>query len=90
MLVAGAVVSAVLYVEMPEADESVELHHLSVSKSYLGTLQRYGGKAAVLFDEVNRWFAGLWEGKALAGTVLVLTLLVAGTLFVCGRLQRGR
>ena len=36
------------------------------SKMYVRELQRFGGKATVLFDEFNRWFAGLWQGKSLA------------------------
>ena len=39
------------------------------SKQYRHDLEIYGGKAAVLADEFERWFDGLWRGKSLAFTV---------------------
>jgi len=51
------------------------------SKAYVRDLQRYGGKTAVLFDEIDRWFLGLWHGKSLALTVAFLSLLVFLTLY---------
>ena len=47
------------------------------SKSYRHEVQRYGGNAALLFDDFNRWFAGLWQGKALAKTVTWISILVS-------------
>jgi LPS O-antigen subunit length determinant protein (WzzB/FepE family) len=44
-------------------------------------LQRYGGKMAVVFDDINRWFASLWHGKSLALTVAFLSFLAAFALF---------
>jgi hypothetical protein len=37
----------------------------------------YGGKAAVFFDDFNRWFADLWHGKALAKVVAALSVFVS-------------
>ena len=48
------------------------------NKKYLRELRVIGGKANVLADEFQDWFAGLWHGRTLAGTVAVLT--VGGTL----------
>jgi hypothetical protein len=53
--------------------------------TYLRDLERFGGKAAVLFDELNRWFAGLWRGKSLATTVAWISVFVALVLFALGR-----
>jgi hypothetical protein len=52
------------------------------SKSYLHELQRFGGKAAVLFDEFNRWFDALWHGKSLALTVGCISVFVALGIFL--------
>ena len=50
------------------------------SKSYRHDLELYGGKAAVLADDFNRWFADLWQGRRLAYT---LALLASGVALVC-------
>ncbi len=55
------------------------------SKRYLHDLERFGGKAAVLADDLSRWFAGLWRGRGLAKSVAILTLLVALGCFRAGR-----
>jgi len=52
------------------------------SKAYVRDLQRFGGKAAVLFDEFNRWFAGLWRGKSLAVTVGWISVFLSLGLFL--------
>jgi hypothetical protein len=51
------------------------------SKAYVRDLQRYGGKMAIVFDDINRWFAGLWHGKSLALTVAFLSVLVSFALY---------
>jgi hypothetical protein len=56
------------------------------SRTYIRDLERFGGKAAVLFDELNRWFAGLWGGKALATTVAWISVFVALVLFAAAKL----
>jgi len=47
------------------------------SKLYRREVQRFGGKAALLFDDINRWFAELWQGKALAKTVAWISVLIS-------------
>jgi hypothetical protein len=54
----------------------------STSKTYLRDLRRFGGKAAVLFDEFNRWFADLWQGKSLAITIAWISIFVALGIFL--------
>jgi hypothetical protein len=53
-----------------------------LTKPYTRTLERFGGKAALLFDDFNRWFAGLWRGKALALTIACLSTAVAVALYL--------
>jgi len=44
------------------------------NKKYLRELRVMGGQGNVLAAEFQDWFAGLWEGRELAGTVAVLTI----------------
>ena len=44
------------------------------SKKYLRELRMIGGQGNVLSAEFQDWFAGLWQGRELAGTVAVLTV----------------
>ncbi|HUH65941.1 MAG TPA: hypothetical protein VLZ07_05865 [Syntrophales bacterium] len=55
------------------------------SKIYRHDLEVFGGKAAVLADDLRRWFAGLWEGKSLACTIAFLTVLVSIGGFAAAR-----
>src|SRR5258708_36898858 len=41
---------------------------LADTRMYRRELQRFGGKAALLFDDFNRWFAGLWPARPLRAT----------------------
>ncbi len=50
------------------------------SKAYRHDLEVYGGKAALMADDFNRWFESLWQGKSLAYT---LATLAAGLALVC-------
>ena len=84
MLATGISISCVLYVFAGSEDNSA-MTEIYSSKSYVRTLQRFGGKASVLFDEFMRWFSGLWEGKTLPLTVLVLSACIAAILALCGR-----
>ena len=54
----------------------------SQSKRYVRDLERFGGKASVLFDEFDRWFAGLWRGKTLGITIGCLCAAVSAGLFL--------
>jgi hypothetical protein len=58
---------------------------LANTKMYRRELQRFGGKAAVLFDDLNRWFKGLWRGKSLAITVAWITVFLSLGLFLLAR-----
>ena len=55
------------------------------TKTYVRQLERFGGKAAVLFDDFNRWFAALWHGKALGVTLGWLSVFAAAVLFAIAR-----
>ena len=55
------------------------------TKTYVRQLERFGGKAAVLFDDFNRWFAGRWQGKALGVTVGWISIAAAVVIFWIAR-----
>jgi len=55
------------------------------SKVYRHDLERFGGKAAVFADDLNRWFVSLWSGKRLA---YLLATLSTGIALVCLRVAR--
>jgi hypothetical protein len=55
------------------------------SKRYIRDLERFGGKSAVIFDEINRWFDGLWRGKALGVTLGWISVSIALGLFLFAR-----
>jgi hypothetical protein len=85
LLAAGIASSLLIY--MTAEDESVHpaIQEMTTSKPYVRQIQRFGGKAAVLFDEFGRWFEGLWRGRALAGTVLWLSIAAGGVIFLVAR-----
>jgi hypothetical protein len=65
-----------------EDDPDTALQALFASKPYVRELQRFGGKAAVLFDEFSRWFDSLWVGKKLAFTVAWISLFASLGIFM--------
>jgi hypothetical protein len=61
----------------------------AMSRAYVRQIERFGGKAAVLFDDFNRWFASLWVGKTLGITIVCLSAAVAAVLFWIARGRSG-
>ena len=55
------------------------------SKRYRRDLEQYGGKANVIFDELNRWFASLWQGKRLGITLGWISVIASLGLFFLAR-----
>lgn len=47
------------------------------SKKFTLELERMGGKTALIANDLNKWFAGLWQGEMLAYTVAVITVMIA-------------
>jgi hypothetical protein len=92
ILAAGLCSAALIYALVDEAPEG-GMNYIVVdgvtypvapqqTKRYVRSLEQYGGKAAVLFDEFNRWFDALWRGKALALTVACISTAAALALFL--------
>lgn len=52
------------------------------TKAYVHDLERFGGKATVLFVEFQEWFGSLWRGRSLAFTVAWIAAFVSLGLFL--------
>ena len=95
ILVAGLACGVTIYLlaDEPEATAYVIVGDTAypvdptTSKTYVRQLERFGGKAAVLFDDFNRWFTALWQGKRLGITIALLSLLAALALLGIARMS---
>ena len=85
VLAIGLSIAAGIYFFAPERDENAAMYELSVSKQYARTLQRLGGKQALLFDDIQRWVAARFEGKQLGVTIAWLSIGLAAVLYWIGR-----
>ncbi len=77
LLVAGLVAAVVIYVRAGADAETLLEFSPETSKKDLRDLELYGGTANVLAVQFQTWLAGLWHGRALAGTVAVLSVLAS-------------
>jgi hypothetical protein len=77
ILLIGFAAAVVIYVTArPPAENPLGYDPLQ-NKAYVHELEVFGGRANVLAAEFRDWFASLWEGRRLAYTVGVLTVLAA-------------
>jgi hypothetical protein len=66
-------------------DDPDALQEIYGSKTYVRQLQRFGGKASVVFDDIDRWLAARFHGKALGVTIIWLSVAGGGGVFLIGR-----
>ena len=95
ILVVGLGSSVAIYVSAgsgPEEGDQYEIVGNKIypggqerSKAYRHNLEVFGGKAAVLADDFNRWFEGLWQGRTLAFTVGLMFLVTSLGFFLAAR-----
>lgn len=52
------------------------------SKKFAYELERMGGKSALIANDINKWFAGLWHGEALSYTIAVITIFIAAVYYL--------
>ena len=55
------------------------------TKVYRRDLQRFGGTAAVLADDLSRSFAALWRGRSLGVTIACITAIASGAMLLLAR-----
>ena len=77
-------------VQIVIVDGQVQKIPLRSTKTYQRELRRFGGEAAVLFDDINRWFARLWRGRTLAIITACITAFVSAGLFLLARASEDR
>jgi hypothetical protein len=93
LLVGSVAAGATIYFLADDADASAYMIvgdtaypvDPALSKAYVRQLERFGGKASVLFDEINRSLASLWHGKRLGLTIGALGSAGALLLFLIAR-----
>jgi len=85
ILAAGFGAGGAIYATADEEAENLRMQEMLWSKRYNRELQRFGGKAAVLFDDFNQWFAGLWRGKSLGLTIVWLGVFASGCVYLVAR-----
>ena len=85
VLLIGLSIAAGIYFFAPEQEDNAAMYEVGVSKQYTRTLQRLGGRQAVLFDEIQTWLAARWRGKQLGVTIGWITVAAAGIMFLVAR-----
>lgn len=88
VLVIGLGIAAGIYFFAPERDENMAMYEIAASKQYARTLQQFGGRQAVLFDEMQTWFGSLWRGKQLGVTIGWISIGAAVILYVAASRRR--
>lgn len=89
VLITGLLSGAAIYFTAgdPEPDayiivgDTAYAYDPATSKTYVRQIERFGGKAALLFDDLNRWFASLWRGRRLGLTIGWISVALALLLF---------
>ena len=94
VLVIGLAVAAAIYFTAGEEQQLSSSYVIvidpALTKTYVRDLERFGGKAAVLFDDFNRWFAARWHGRALGVTVAWISVGAAALIYWLGTRSTGK
>ena len=94
ILLAGLGSAVLVYQAAPRDENSDQAYEIiggkiypsaGNTKKYVHDLKLYGGEAAVIADQFDRWFSGLWQGTSLAYTIAVISSLVAAGFFLAAR-----
>ncbi len=96
ILLAGLASGASVYVTATDADADAVAYEIidgstvpifqDDTQRHLRDVELYGGRAAVLANDFNRWFIGLRHGRMLAYTLGALTIGCALACFWAGSL----
>ena len=74
MLLVGLGGALVIFLTADPVVEDPLLNDPRGQKKFHRELRMIGGTANLLSAEFQEWFASIWQGQALAGTVAVLTI----------------
>ena len=84
VLVVGWIAAAAVYLSARTDEAGGDLGDLARQRE-MQQLERLGGRASVQATRLDDWLSSLWHGRRLAGTLAVLSLVVAaGCLHVGG------
>ncbi|CAD6532816.1 hypothetical protein [Paraburkholderia metrosideri] len=83
VLLAGLIAAAIIYASAARPDSTASMYAITDPR-YQIELQHIGGNAAVFMAQLHQWFDGLWHGTALAYTVAVAGMAIAGICFFVG------
>lgn len=75
LLTIGFGVALAIYLTVPEEIVDSVVEGIRTSKKYMREMRVIGGSATLMLSDFAHWFAGFWRGRALGGTVAVLTVL---------------
>ena len=89
ILLVGLASAVIIYLTADNDSDNVagyevvngELYPSLPSKKYEHDLEQFGGKSAVFANDVRLWFIGLWHGKSLAVTIVIITIITSGGVF---------
>ncbi len=73
----GWIAAVAIYLTARDAEADPWIEEMEHSREYERQVEVVGGKGALLATELDRWFAGLWQGTSLAYTIAFLALVVA-------------
>jgi len=85
ILVVGLVSAALIYAFATDDADAEAAAEIASGRAYQHNLELMGGKFALLSVEFDDWFASLWRGRALAYTIGVLSVALAGVCLWIGR-----
>ena len=77
ILIAGLIAAALIYAFSAEDTGPSAAARIASSRGYEFQIERIGGKAAVYAARFNQWLGSLWQGRQLAYTVGVLSIVIA-------------
>jgi hypothetical protein len=88
VLLGGLLAAALVYAFAPD-DAADAMQAIRDNPAYEYDIEKIGGKPMVYAARFSDWLAGLWRGRALAGTLATLAIVVALVMLaVARRMQR--
>lgn len=82
ILLAGWATAGVIYFTVDDVPENPGVDQIENSRMLRRELEMYGGKLNLMGHDLSRWFARLWQGKALWCPIAALTSFTSLVLFV--------
>jgi hypothetical protein len=88
ILAIGLGFGGAVYFTAADEEQNPAIEEMLTSKRYNRDIERFGGKAAVAFNDFMQWFAARWHGRALGATVAWLSVVASGGVYLVARRSR--